>query len=212
MATKAEKPSAKDKTSSATKLAAPSTPKVAAVKSTAAQATTAVKDKATTQVKAPIVTGHKVAKSISKTLHTATKAVAKRKETDKAADQTPEVGQGGKIASSAVATPKKAPKARIASPRHFIVDLLLERKHTDEEILSKVVEKFGDGLYTTKKAYIQLTRADLNSGLIKEPIVDGRMTTFVGKVVVDETSKQKVELPYKPSALRKTGFQFKLTA
>jgi hypothetical protein len=109
-------------------------------------------------------------------------------------------------ATPVVKTPK-TPKAPKVSPRTLIVDLLLLRNMTDEEIHAKVVAKYGEGLYTTTRSYVQLTRSDLNAGLIKKPIVEGKLTAHIGKVIIDDKGNH-VEQPYKPSNLRKAELVF----
>jgi hypothetical protein len=120
----------------------------------------------------------------------------------------------GKVAlppAAPAAKKAKAPKEVKPSPRGMIVDMLLLRSMTDEEIHADVVKKYGEGLYTTTQSYVQLTRSDLNAGLIKKPIVDGRLTAHVGKVIIDEKGN-RVEQPYKPSNLRKAELIFEVVA
>jgi hypothetical protein len=112
-----------------------------------------------------------------------------------------------KPAVAPVVKAPKAPKVKKQTPRSLIVDMLFERKWTDDEILAAVVAQFGTGLYTTNKAYVQLTRSDLNGGWIKSVLIDGRLTRYIGMITIDEKGK-RVEQPYKPSNNRKKELMF----
>lgn len=129
----------------------------------------------------------KTAKSVSKKLQTVVKASTRRTSANKQETNPPRV-----------------------SVRNYVIDLLLQEKWTDDEIHSAVIEHFGDLGYTTKKAYIQLTRADMNAGHVKTLLTSGTMTHFIDQLKRDEKGKL-VHIPYRPSALRKTSLQFELS-
>jgi hypothetical protein len=132
--------------------------------------------------KKPVV--KQTAKKVSGKLQTVVKAGTRRKATEVQEANLPKV-----------------------SVRNYIVDLLLQQKWTDEEIHEAVLKYFGDLGYRTKKAYIQLTRADMNAGHIKTLITSGTMTSFIDKLERNEKGKL-VHIPYRPSALRKSQLQF----
>lgn len=106
--------------------------------------------------------------------------------------------------------PKGPVKVKKPSVRMFIVDLLMERCYTDDEIHQKVLKEFGDLGYTTKRAYIQLVRGDINTGHIKVLYTSGKLTAFVNRITVNKVTGEREEIPYKPSNLRKAELQFDL--
>lgn len=64
-----------------------------------------------------------------------------------------------------VSTPAPEKKKKEETPTGFIQDLLLAKKHTDEEIFKKVQTRFGDLGAKTNFANISLVRSDINHGL-----------------------------------------------
>jgi hypothetical protein len=130
--------------------------------------------------------------------------------TKKAAAKLPAVKAAVKVATKVASVKPVAPEVTgPKNPRALIISMLMERQYTDDEIHAEVVKQFGGDRYTTKKAYIQLTRGDVNCGNVKHLLVDGSLTTYVNRIVLNEKG-EKVELPYKPSNLRKTELQFDL--
>lgn len=187
--------------------------------------TAASAPKTTTRAAAKVVKA--TAADAAKKLKTATKAAARRSASEPKTTPTPVVRKPGvvggtKFVAGQKVTPKAA-KTKVApakvptgtdtpkqpTVRKFITDLLLERQYTDEEIHAKVVEIYGEGTYTTNKAYVQLTRSDLNGGYMKKVQLDGLLTGYINRLVRD-ASGTLVEIPYKPSPNRKRELQFDL--
>jgi hypothetical protein len=172
-------------------------------------------------------TAEKVAAHTSGAIAGATRRAAPI--TQKAATKAP-IPVATKIASPVAAKPitaktpvkKEAVKAVTAdvaevrvSPRNYILQLLLERKWTDDEIHAAVLAYYegkpGVSAYALQKNYISMTRGDLNCGLIKKPWADGLMTAYMPRFVRNEAG-ELVEIPYHPSANRKAELQLPVAA
>jgi hypothetical protein len=78
-------------------------------------------------------------------------------------------------------------------PHGLIKELLLQKKFTDDEILSSVQKIYGTGSYMTKRHAINLIRSGINKGLI---FVFDEFRN-IGRVIIDKDGNRKM-LPYKP--------------
>jgi hypothetical protein len=66
----------------------------------------------------------------------------------------------------------KEPRVRKDTAKSLIAEMLLEKKFTDNEIEQAVSEKFQENF---KRAYISITRADINSGRLHKGISEGKL-------------------------------------
>jgi len=107
----------------------------------------------------------KVAEVKAKGLKTAVRAADRRNKAEAtgrasikvAAKKAVKASASDDIGGAAIAEKK-------IKPTSMIVDMLLERKHTDKEILDAVTKRFGDGGYTQRLSYVSLVRSDVNHG------------------------------------------------
>lgn len=171
----------------ATKLSSASTKTSPVKKARTPKAKSSIKVKPQPTADRKANTAKKTAKHVSKKLQTVVKASTRRTSVNTQETNPPRV-----------------------SVRNYVIDLLLQEKWTDDEIHTAVIEHFGDLGYTTKKAYIQLTRADMNAGHVKTLLTSGTMTHFIDQLKRNEKGKL-IHIPYRPSALRKTSLQFELS-
>lgn len=79
-------------------------------------------------------------------------------------------------------------------PYKLIVEMLIQKKFTDGEILSELQNKFGTGSYMTKPHAIHLVRSEINKGTKLVP--EG--CDNIGRIVIDNEGNRKM-LPYIPS-------------
>lgn len=85
----------------------------------------------------------------------------------------------------------KAPKEKKLTAKALIAQMVMEQKHTDDEITEACSSQFPDSF---KRAYISCTRSDINNGRIHATEAAGRVYNAIYK---DESGKILKERPVK---------------
>lgn len=82
------------------------------------------------------------------------------------------------------------------SLQRYIVDLLLQRKYTDKEIIAKLQQYYHSVNADTLQKYICNVRSIINRGNLKTPLANGILHANIGKIYSPSNDEKRAILPY----------------